>query len=1467
MASVSRHEELSPTKRALIEIRELRARLAQAESGRRDPIAIVGAGLRFPGGAVDLASYWEILAGGVDTIGPIPPDRWDIDAYYDPDPDTPGRMYSRLGGFLGNIDQFDPYFFDISPREAERMDPQQRLLLETTWEALEQAGISADSLDGSLTGVFLGMANSDYFRLLASDANSADLYMTTGSAFSIAAGRISYLLGLRGPSMAIDSACSSSLVAVHLAVQSLRNCESDLALAGGVNLILSPEANISFSQARMMAPDGRCKTFDAAADGYVRSEGCGLVVLKRLSDALEDGDPILAVIRGSAVNQDGRSNGLTAPNGPSQEAVIQAALLDAQVTSSQVHYVEAHGTGTSLGDPIEVQALGAVLSDRGDSGPLLIGSAKTNLGHLEAAAGMAGLLKVVLMLQHGQIAPSLHLANPTPHIPWQRLPLEVVTRLREWPQLEGGRIAGVSSFGFSGTNAHIILEAHPAPEPIESPVPRTLELLPLSAHTPAALAALAGRYAGHIEMHPERGLADVVATLGSGRAHHLERLALSAPDTRTAKKLLAEIAAGGEPGGLRRGRAASEAPEVVFLFTGQGAQYAGMGKELYDQEPVFRAALDRCAALLEDQLERPLLEVMFAEAGSSEAALLDETIYTQPALFALEHALSELWQSWGVWPVAVAGHSLGEYVAACVAGVLSLEDGLKLVAARGRLMGSLPPGGTMAAVLASESTIIEVLGDNLLTNLSFAAINGPTSAVLSGDASSIEVAVGQLRSAGIEARELAISLAAHSPLVEPILDAFEAEAAATTRSLPQLALISCMTGSFVTNEVLSSGYWRQHLREPVRFGTALETLCGLGRMAFIEVGPHPVLLGMARHAVDPEAGIWLPSMRRGRGDWEQLLESLGDFYVAGGAPDWSRVAAPGARRQPGLPTYPFQRQRYWAAPQFGAGNFDRKDQWEAVSNAALRQSEQGPLDLDAARYPARWQALDRLATAHIVRALRALELFTEAGERHRVAGVIESRDIQPAYRNVLGRWFSNLAEEGLLVRDVDEFIAVSKLPEPDIDSAEAAAARELSEIEPLLDYALRSGRQLELILTGKIGPLDLLFPGGSYVTSDFMYQEWAVARYLNGIVRASVAAISDALLDRPLRLIEIGAGTGGTTAQILPALSPDRTTYVFTDVSDFFLVRARERFASHPFLDYRILDIECSPDSQGFAAGSYDIVVASNVLHATRDLDATLSHVRELLAPGGVLILLEATHHPHWFDITIGLVEGWQAFDDDWRENNPLISEHRWQDALRTAGFDAVLALPTNGTLADSFGQHVMIARKPGELRTAGDSWLEGSSVIGGAFSANGAVAGQLETPLVLDELTDALPNERGEILRKLVSGLVARVLRADADQAFPYDERLQDLGLDSLMAVELRDQIGRSLALPAQLPATLIFDYPSIASIAAYLEQDVLWPADGKERPPALSNAVAGPLGMDSIAELSDEEIEQILVKKLERY
>ncbi|MFO1456194.1 MAG: type I polyketide synthase [Steroidobacteraceae bacterium] len=905
---------------SLVAIERLQAKLEESERARDVPIAIVGAGCRYPGGVETPEALWALVRDGVDAVAEVPRERWDVDAYYDPDPSAPGKMVTRKGGFLDQVDRFDPQFFNISPREATTLDPQQRLLLETAWEALESAGIAPDRLTGSRTGVFVGITSSDYGQLTR-DGDATDVYAATGSALNAAAGRIAFTLGLQGPCMSVDTACSSSLVAVHLACQSLRAGESELALAGGVNVVLSPDAMVLFSKWGMMAPDGHCKTFDASADGFVRAEGCAVIALKRLPDALAAADPILAVVRGSAVNSDGRSSGLTVPNGPAQQAVIRSALRSARLAPSDIDYVEAHGTGTQLGDPIEIEALGSVMREgRPADRPLLIGSIKTNIGHSESASGIAGLLKTAMALRHELIPPHLHFRVPNPGIPWSSLPLRVPTESVPWPRCERVRRAGVSSFGFSGTNAHVVLEEAPvrpiaatdAPALPPEAKPTIPQVVPVSARADLALRELAGQLATDVARSPQRPFAGVVATLQDGRAHLTHRAAVVASSSDELAERLAALARNealvdGAVGVIRPG----EQPRVAFLFTGQGAQYAGMGRQLYDSEPVFRAALDRAAEILAPVLERPLLDVMFAPEDPNDR--LGQTAYTQPALFALECALADLWRSWGITPAAVTGHSIGEYAAACVAGVFSFDDGLRLVAERARLMQELPSGGAMAAIFAPEAAVRERIASRA-DQVTIAAVNGPEESVISGDAAAVAALVDEYSAQGVRGRVLEVSHAFHSQRLDPMLDVFERRAAEVKTSPPRITLLSNLTGApFASGAGPDARYWRDHARRTVRFGDCIAALRTAGANLLIEVGPHPTLLALAARAQPEAAWKLCASLRRGREERRELRKAAAAAYVVGAPLRWEALRGPGAVERFALPTYPFRRERFWVA--------------------------------------------------------------------------------------------------------------------------------------------------------------------------------------------------------------------------------------------------------------------------------------------------------------------------------------------------------------------------------------------------------------------------------------------------------------------------------------------------------------------------------------------------------------------------
>ncbi|MBD2385061.1 non-ribosomal peptide synthetase/type I polyketide synthase [Cylindrospermum sp. FACHB-282] len=925
-------KNLSSLQRSVLLIEKLESKVNRLEYSKTEPIAIIGMSCRFPGGANNPQSFWTILREGVDAVTEVPPNRWNIEDYYDENPHSPGKIYTKSGGFLSDIDQFDPHFFGISSREAVSIDPQHRLLLEVTWEALENAGHIPQRNQGSPTGVFVGITLNDYGSIAkqARSDISLEAYGVTGSPSYAAAGRISYTFGFTGPCMAIDTACSSSLVAIHQACQSLRQQECQMALAGGVNLILLPDSMIATAKANMLSSDGRCKTFDAGADGIGRGEGCGILLLKRLSTAQADGDRILAVIRGSAVNQDGPSSGLTVPNGSSQQQVMSQALKMAKVEPSEVSYVEAHGTGTPLGDPIELRSLGKIYgAKRSQEQPLFVGSAKTNISHVETAAGVAGVIKVILQLQHQQIVPHLHLKTPTTHFNWQEFSLIVPTKVTPWNVQSGKRLGVVNSFGATGTNAHIVLEE--APEPLKNSnsglLERSHHLLTLGGKTEKALKDLVERYHSWMEVSADLDIADLCYTANTGRAHFQHRLALLISDPQELGEKLRSLTLRLSQGesiaettsipGVFQGQlpSNSRSPKVAFLFTGQGSQYVDMGRQLYETQPLFRQTIEQCDKILRSLLAQPLLEVLYPQnADKSQArgaADLDQTDYTQPALFALEYALAQLWISWGIKPTVVMGHSVGEYVAACIAGVFSLEDGLKLIAARSRLMQSLPQNGAMVVVFADEARVIEAIA-NYRDTVAIAAYNGPQNIVISGEKQAIATIKAALEADEIDIRPLNTSHAFHSPLVDPILDQLEQLAREISTHPPRIPMISNLTGQILSaNQPLDGQYWRNHSREAVRFMAGVSTLVEQGYETFLEIGPKPILSKLGHKCQLGENLLWLSSLHQGQPAWPILLNSLAQLYVRGADVNWSGFDQDYSRQRLILPTYPFQRQRYW----------------------------------------------------------------------------------------------------------------------------------------------------------------------------------------------------------------------------------------------------------------------------------------------------------------------------------------------------------------------------------------------------------------------------------------------------------------------------------------------------------------------------------------------------------------------------
>ncbi len=1608
--------ELTPLQRAFMALEDTRARLAQAEMRGREPIAIVGMGCRFPAGVNSPAAYWDLLNDGRDGVRTVPPERWNHAPFLDKSGNAQGTTYAEHAGFIDQpVDGFDAAFFGISPREANAMDPQQRLLLEVTWEALEHAGMAPDRMAGTATGVFIGIPAGDYLQLQQRGGTLADIdaHWASGFAHSIASGRISYLLDLQGPSVSLDTACSSSLVAVHQACLSLRARESDVALAGGVNMILSPESFVGFARTHMLAPDGRCKVFDAEADGFVRGEGCGIVVLKRLADAQRDGDRVLAVIRGSAVNQDGASASLTAPSGPSQEAVIRRALAQAGLTPNDVQFVEAHGTGTSLGDPIELRALGAVYGAQRSAGSeLVVGSVKANFGHLEGAAGIAALMKLVLSIDHARMPGQLHLTRPTPHVDWAGMHLRPPhTGGETWPKADGPRRGGVSSFGFSGTNVHLVVEAAPAAVRASDPVPpRGSEVIPIAARSVTGVQALARSYADALKQGVS--LRDLAQTAALGRSQlQGARATVVAVDAPSALAMLHDISAGEHV--VPR---AATARKAAFLFTGQGSQSSGMGRDLFKSAPVFKASIEASARVLDAVWQGvALTDVLY---GADADRLLADAKYVQPAIVAVELALAALWRSWGVEPALVAGHSLGEYAAAACAGAMTNDDALRLVAERGRLMSALPPhASAMTSIAAGFPTVRNALGERLGRDVELAADNGASQTVLTGTVAGIEAAELCLRTAlGVEPRRLvATTNAFHSRFIEPMLDAFEAFADTITYSVPGIPVCWNLGAAERAPSAAPDGrYWRMQTRRPVQFGEAIAALTARGITHAVEIGPHPVLTALVA-ATPGVTTVGLASLRRTRDDWDTITASAASWWQDGGRIDWASYLRPLTRRVVTIPTYPFERASHWlpyarvsttprvahsAHPLVGSrvrspalqgtvfeaalrvadeplldqhrvhgravlpgaawldafatagrdahggawsvrdltlrapldvaddelrivqvvvrdtgtahevAGYSRADdadgEWIEHARATLLAQDApatsgrvsvpargadgaqalydrfsaigltlGPLfhrvtgisfdagissvaiELPTAAWPAgvmhpalidaciqaialampvgddgtdtlfmplafeqfdcwrapvsdfvaeaivrsngsasetivadvvardasglaiaqlrgvtlkradahslRWTAepnclfemqwasapalspegvvslsdiatrvqaqapararemsldgfastgptIDRLAAMYIWRALRELGGALDVGGGFANSGVARDLGVLPRHERQLNRLLTILAEDGALARNGDAWVVQQPIDDSGLEQLRDTLRAESTPFTGELEMMVRCGEHLAAALAGRTDPLELIFPGGSLDAVHRIYRDSPFPKAYNALVSDAVSAlIAQRAPGRPLRILEVGGGSGGTTAAVLDAIPAGECEYVFTDASALFLARARARFAHRSDISYQVLDLEQDLTAQGFGDQTFDILIGANVIHATRDLEATFARLQPYLAPGSMLLMLEMSHPSRWVDLSFGLTDGWWAFSDQYRTDYPLLAPALWERVLADAGYsEVVTALGGPGDGAGLTEQAVLIARRagPAQPSSASDSWV-----------------------------------------------------------------------------------------------------------------------------------------------------------------
>ncbi|MBE9216664.1 SDR family NAD(P)-dependent oxidoreductase [Plectonema cf. radiosum LEGE 06105] len=1518
--------------KALHELKEMRAKLQALEQAKTEPIAIIGMGCRFPG-ADNLQAFWELLSHGVDAISEVPPDRWDINAYFAPNSQTPGKINSRYGGFVKQLYEFDAAFFGISPREAVSLDPQQRLLLEVSWEALENAGIVPVSLQGSKTGVFVGISSNDYSQqLLTREVTEIDAYLATGNSHSTAAGRLSYTLGLTGPSIAVDTACSSSLVAVHLACQSLRNQECDTALVGGVNRLISPEFSINFSKARMLAADGRCKTFDAAADGFVRAEGCGIIILKRLADAVTDKNPILALIRGSAVNQDGRSSGLTVPNGTSQQAVISQALENSKIEPSQINYIEAHGTGTSLGDPIEINALGSVFGKyHSADNPLKIGSVKTNIGHLEAAAGIAGIIKLILSLQNQEIPPHLHFQQPNPYIPWEELPFQVTTESTPWLISNTPRFAGVSSFGFSGTNAHVVIEGRREEErrkkKSEHTTERPLHLLTLSAKTPEALSDVVNNYQEYLTNNNNINFADICFSANTGRSHFQNRLVLIAESTTQALEQLSNYQETSPPspllskergagGGVRLFQgttSTNKRPRIAFFFTGESSEYINIGWELYQTQPIFKQALDKCNEILKSLIDLDLLIVR----GNREQGIGNREQIKNTTLFAVQYALYKLWTTWGVHPSVVIGDGIGEYVAATVAGIFSLEDAFKLVTNRikansinyslpqievissvsGKLIGSEIANPkywyekiSQSVNLSKSIQIIKELDCNICVQLGAKTANLPLTGILwlpslaeDGNNHDWQVMLSSLAQMyvngvnidwqGFEqdyhrnrvllptypfqrqlyyvdvapkttrditqrdilhsllgekldlsrsntiyfqhslnpnnpaylqqhqvfqkvilpgAGYIEMALAAGSILfntdnlvltnleiLQPLIFSDDAPTTTQVVLVPQqeeenifeytFEIFSLITAEdtwvvhakgkikkcrdvihYVSqihdkdgmSDISISNYYQEFQKRGIEYGESFQAITELfgsknQALGKIQLPPELTNYGYKLHPVLLDAAFQVIGAAL---NWEDLtdiylpigLESL-SFYGNVNDSFWSSV-----KIRPQQNPFPklliadveliadngeviaklegLQLRR--TNPQTVLGNNSKSESLEdwlyeiewriqgdiekafpdyfpipsIVRDNLLPNLEKSLTQPELQTYQEFLLQLEELSIAYVLYAFNSLNWKFNPDQLFSSSELIHSLGIVPQHQQLCDRLLQMLVDSGYVQQQEEQFQVIKQpqIENPQIQYHNLLAQYPSATAELTLLH--RCAMNLADVLQGKVDSLQLLFPQGDLTTATQLYQDSPGAKLMNSLVQQVVELLlKNKPENRHLRILEIGAGTGGTTAYLLPSLD-GKTEYTFSDVSPLFLHKAKQKFSKYDFVEYRTLDIEKSPVNQDWELEQYDIIIAANVLHATCNLEQTLTHVRQLLSPLGQLVLLEGTQPQRWLDLIFGLTDGWWRFTDtNLRSDYPLISFYQWESVLSKCGFEEVAGF-------EAQPQGVVLARKTGNL-------------------------------------------------------------------------------------------------------------------------------------------------------------------------
>ncbi|RCJ26207.1 beta-ketoacyl synthase [Nostoc minutum NIES-26] len=1387
-------------------------------------IAVIAVAGRFPG-AKDIESFWQNLRDGVESISWLTDEELissgvSLDLINNPN-------YVKASGVLSDIELFDANFFAYSAKEAELIDPQQRLFLELAWEATEKAGYDPQTYNG-LIGVYGGVGMSRYLlnnlypnhHLLATidpvqlgTSNDKDFLPT----------RVAYKLNLTGPAINVQTACSTSLVAVHLACQGLLNGECDIALAGGVTLCIPQKIGYLHQEGMILSPDGHCRAFDAQAQGTIAGSGAGIVVLKRLKDAISDRDHIHAIIKGSAINNDGAMKvGYTAPSVSGQAAVIGEAQAIAGVDAETISYIEAHGTATPLGDPIEIAALTQAFNQTTDKkGFCAIGSVKTNLGHLDTAAGVAGLIKTVLALQHKVLPPSLHYQRPNPKIDFANSPFYVNTTLTEWNTNNTPRRAGVSSFGMGGTNAHVILEEAPNQFKIQnSKFKNKYLLLCLSAKTTSALEKATANLIVHLKEYPELNLGDVAYTLNSGRRGFNHRRMLICQDLEDAVEALSNLAAQQV---FTNYTEITERP-VVFMFPGQGSQYVNMAREIYETETVFQEQVDYCSEILKPLLGLDLRHILYpSESKIDEVSKqLQQTGIAQSAIFVIEYALAKLWQSWGVEPQAAIGHSIGEYVAATLAEVFSLEDALSLVAARGQIMQQLSTGAMLSIPLPADK-VKSLLGQEL----SIAAINQPSQCVVSGSTAAVDALQNQLATQGIECRRLHTSHAFHSQMMEPILEAFAERVKKVTLNPPKLPYISNLTGTWITvTQATNPEYYAQHLRSTVLFAQGVEKLLATPEQVLLEVGPGRILATLAkRHPDKAAAQTVLTSLRHPQekeSDTRVLFNTFGQLWLAGVKVDWFGFYSQDDYYRLPLPTYPFERQRYWIDPPQKAAWEQLQilpptsQLWTSLTQAGQKQANTRNAELNELTYQENRQWLDRLCTAYINSAFQQLGTFSNSEKKYSLENLLAQYHISPRYQQLLSRWLQILIEQGQLQQQEELFTRLVPCSQ-DYINEHLAEVREKFAASSLVDLDLvqRCGENLAAIVAGEQEPLEIFNELVYQKENNGSYSESPLITYYNSILRSSLEQVVKSLPSSVhLRVLEIGAGTGVSTQALLPVLPPQQTNYTFTDIGSGFLTQAQQKFQDYPFVEYRLLDIDKSPTEQGFEKYSFDVIIASNVLHATRNIDRTLQNVRSLLAPGGFLLVWEITQPKIDFDISWGLLL--KPLDDKRRNpGQPFIILDQWFEALREQDFVQFAAVPET----EAIEHQIIMAVASASAAFSKKIGQKETDIKSEIILHKKADVSQPENLSALHSRPD-LPNSyiapRDEIEQK-IADVWQELLGI---KQVGIHDNFFELGGDSLIAVQVLSRLRKIFSI--KLTVASLFESPTIAEIAPKLEKQL---------------------------------------------